>query len=637
MAIPASVLAGGPPTNDECSGATELTPSALCAPTAGTTEEATESTAPITCNGFTSTMANDVWYSFVATETEHIIYVTGSGGYDAIVQFFEGTCAGLDSLDCADETLADDTETINTTGLTIGSTYYFRTYSWNGVGTIHEACVTTVSDPPVNDDCSGVTAQNLIVGGSVVYNGDNLGATDDGQGLDSPQAWEAFTTTECLDITVEYCGTASIFEDAFFELFDGCPFTNAVAATSSDTTSCNDANWTIGFIGVPAGTWYYAVLAELGSMGPYSITVSGVACAPPPVNDDCAGATELTPGGATCVPTVGTTLSSTESLAPITCNGFTSPMANDVWYSFVATETSHDIMVTGSGGYDAIIQFFEGTCGGLDSLSCADATLADATETINATGLTIGTTYYFRTYAWNGLGTEFEACVVSAAEPPANSDCSNAESITVNDLADCPANSISGTTEAALHDGNDPDCDVTTAAFLDVWYTFNSGNSTEVNVDFTAGTATDLVLEVLDGCLGNSVFCTTTDPPPYAVAVDPNTDYLVRMFTNTQFGSGGEFTLCVSTDKAIGINEFGSDRISIFPNPASSSIIIRNSGQSLNANIELVDMSGKVVLAQTSVLAGDHNLDITSLAPGMYMLNMYNEDGLNAHHRVMVK
>ena len=60
----------------------------------------------------------------------------------------------------------------------------------------------TASGGPPNDDCTGVVNQALNAGSTIIFNGDNTGATDDGQGLGTAQVWEMFTTTECLDIEI---------------------------------------------------------------------------------------------------------------------------------------------------------------------------------------------------------------------------------------------------------------------------------------------------------------------------------------------------------------------------------------------------------------------------------------------------
>jgi hypothetical protein len=155
--------------NDDCGSATSLSvsPTSTCVTlVSGDTSAATESIAATSCNGFTGNSDDDVWYSFVATATEHDITVTPGTLNDLVVDLRSGACNGT-NIDCADNTTGSNDEVINATGLTIGNTYYVRVYSYGGganTGTF-DICVTTPSPtPPVNDDCANATA--LTVSGS---------------------------------------------------------------------------------------------------------------------------------------------------------------------------------------------------------------------------------------------------------------------------------------------------------------------------------------------------------------------------------------------------------------------------------------------------------------------------------------
>ncbi|MBK9536313.1 MAG: hypothetical protein IPO10_14280 [Flavobacteriales bacterium] len=57
----------------------------------------------------------------------------------------------------------------------------------------------------------------------------------------------------------------------------------------------------------------------------------------------------------TCTPTDGNTASATQSFAG--CSGTAN---DDVWYSFLATETSHVIRVNGYGTFDPVFELFDG-------------------------------------------------------------------------------------------------------------------------------------------------------------------------------------------------------------------------------------------------------------------------------------
>ncbi len=125
----------------------------------------------------------------------------------------------------------------------------------------------------------------------------------------------------------------------------------------------------------------------------------------------------LTPA-TTCNSVPGTTVDATESMAAILCNGFTSPTATDVWYSFTTATVSDSILVEGIDTFDAVIEFFSGDCGTLTSLGCEDSNFpqgSPVTERMFVSGLTVGSTYYFRVYDYGDLSTThtFNVCVMS--------------------------------------------------------------------------------------------------------------------------------------------------------------------------------------------------------------------------------
>lgn len=271
---------------------------------------------------------------------------------------------------------------------------------------------------PANDECSSVSTQVLPLGGSLDFTGDNTGATETndfvaGSGLEGFGAvvWHKFSTSGCADITLSYCGTASVFQNVAAFLAHSCPATDAdyTLYSAGNFTDCADGNATIVFTGVPAGEYYLPVLndPDAPAVGPYTIHVTATACPTPPANDDCANAAPLAVNN-WCNYSYYTGLGATESLAAITCNSFTGDANDDVWFSFVAT--SANMIVTAQGnddgdgdnntGYDAVMELFSGACGSLNSLTCQDSTLGSEPEQLHATGLTVGQTYFVRVYDW---------------------------------------------------------------------------------------------------------------------------------------------------------------------------------------------------------------------------------------------
>ena len=132
-----------------------------------------------------------------------------------------------------------------------------------------------------------------------------------------------------------------------------------------------------------------------GQAEDYNVTVSAPT---PPSNDACSGAISLTASvDTTCSTTTGSTQNATDNNENGDCTAGTELA---VWYSFVATSTSHDVTVDGATGIDAVIGAIS-SCGTTTTPAggaCTDATLAGDVEILNLTGLTIGNTYYVQVY-----------------------------------------------------------------------------------------------------------------------------------------------------------------------------------------------------------------------------------------------
>ena len=265
-----------------------------------------------------------------------------------------------------------------------------------------------------NATCSGAVVNPLSVGTPVSVNGDNTGAALDPV-FGVPVVWEAFTTMECADIAVAYCGTTPAFTGALITLAVGCPLTNFVFNTPGniDGDDCGDGNYTILFPNLPAGTYYYPVQQGAGSTGPYTITFTATACtATPPVNAVCAGAIPL-PSAAECTPVSGNVAFATAAgNTGIGCgNG---DVADGVWYSFEATSSAYELTVAPSAQFNAHVQVFSGACGSLTSIACAIGSNFGVQTVAELTGLTIGDTYYIRVSDWysgSPVTTGFFVCL----------------------------------------------------------------------------------------------------------------------------------------------------------------------------------------------------------------------------------
>lgn len=276
----ASALRGD--ANDECVTAIPVDVTATCTQVGYDASVATQSMDPALCNGFASPEANDLWFSFVATTAVTFIEVEGTLTFDPVLEAFSGTCGDLTSLACADATFppdppANSLETL-IMGTEVGSTYYLRVYSyWNPVPVdlAFALCIHEGSAAPENDLCSAVTPEQLDAGASLSFTGDNTGALDT-EGLGAGSVWHAFTISETMDLTVDYCGTPG-FGSAFEALYVGCPWTAYIPADSMNTSACADGAMTLYFANLCPGTYYYAVRLDAAAEGEYMLNVAGSA------------------------------------------------------------------------------------------------------------------------------------------------------------------------------------------------------------------------------------------------------------------------------------------------------------------------------------------------------------------------
>ena len=150
-----------PPANDDCANAIDLTVNQdlTCATvTAGTIAGGTASAeANATCGG---TPNNDVWYTFTATAILHNVSLENLAGSttDMYMSIFEGTCAAFTEVMCS------DAESATVAGLTIGTQYTVRVYTWNNdpiANTTFDICIGT-PPPPITTDIVTYTPEQLI-------------------------------------------------------------------------------------------------------------------------------------------------------------------------------------------------------------------------------------------------------------------------------------------------------------------------------------------------------------------------------------------------------------------------------------------------------------------------------------------
>lgn len=141
----------GQPSNDNCFGATSLTPSSTCVPVSGTVANASQS-----IPGCTGTADDDVWYSFVANQSSLGIQVTGGTGFNPVIQVFSGGCSSSSSLICSNNSTST-TETATISTLIVGITYWVRVYSFGATYPANPTFTICISPQAMIPPCSTST------------------------------------------------------------------------------------------------------------------------------------------------------------------------------------------------------------------------------------------------------------------------------------------------------------------------------------------------------------------------------------------------------------------------------------------------------------------------------------------------
>ncbi|AWI25202.1 T9SS type B sorting domain-containing protein [Flavobacterium pallidum] len=582
-----------PPTNDECTNATPVTvnttqtcnpANTVSANTYGSTASNPVLTPPLAGTGC-GPASNDVWFSFVAVAPTQIInfsniVTTPANASNLKINYsvFSGSCGALTNLFCSVATASI------ATGLTVGNTYYIRAYiapSNSEQSATFDLCITS---PPANDECTAAVTVPVNAGQycDAVASGNTLGATPSnpvlspvlpttgGCGPTNNDVWYSFTATSethmiSLSNVVPTPATATTLR-LNYSVFSG-----SCTGLTKLYCSTNYISMASGLI--PGNVYYirvYTSTPAVDTSATFDLCITS-----PPSNNECANAISVTPNtGQDCAPvnTVsGYTHGATPSLPnpPVAGTGCLQ-LNSDMWYSFTATSTSHAItlsnLVLSPSNSTAKLNYtvFSGTCDNLTKLYCS------TTNSTNATGLTIGNTYYVRIYSTLTAvdqSIKFDLCITS---PPVNDDCANAIDAPINSTAVCTTKSYGNTLGAT------PSTPTITGAGCtgtndDVWYKFTATNPIlfiNVNTIFASTGSVALNHTVFSGtCDALTTMYCSNSTTSVATGLTVGNVYYIRIYTaGTTVGDWATFSLCIKTPPPPAENEDCSSALPVTVN-----------------------------------------------------------------------
>ncbi|MFN0188926.1 MAG: T9SS type A sorting domain-containing protein [Bacteroidia bacterium] len=137
---------------------------------------------------------------------------------------------------------------------------------------------------------------------------------------------------------------------------------------------------------------------------------------------------------------------------------------------------------------------------------------------------------------------------------------------------------------------------------------------------FDGNTCTDAIFYV--DCLNGAIPGT---PTADTVALLGGTTYYIMV--DGFSGAIGAFSFEVNA-LTTGTNEINAKDFSVYPNPFTDVITIKNSSIAQNINVEIVNMVGQVIFKEQMNNLVSSNIDTKSLAKGVYFIRFISNEGI---------
>ena len=466
---------------------------------------------------------------------------------------------------------------------------------------------------PGNDNCQGATvliqtAECSPIGGTTVNATQSIpaiicsGLTGDAD----DDVWYTFTAVTS-NPTIYVTGDPSFdaVVDLRSDLCDGIPLTCIDAKGPGGTEKIYAG-------GLAVGSSYLIRIYSYGSgastQGTFTVCVFG---APPypPINDECYNAL-----GIDDPYSYGSTISATESIGPITCGGITGSSDDDVWFKFDAAFINQTITVVGTTYFDAVVDLRSPPCDGTP-LFCADATPMGGTESIKASGLTVGSTYLVRVYSYGSGTNSMGEFTISVSETVCLS-CPDYDFNLSPGIA-WQVHSSLISSEAC----NNYQINVTTGN----QYTFKTGCGAGATADF------DTYLELFDlNC--NSIISddNSCEENRSKIVWEANFDgYAYLNIHGSNPDAYGTYSLAYEISDPVSVPDPSilPNLMKVYPNPASTAFQIESKGI-LFTKVVIYDYTDRIIRifrmkSPTTSFVSD-NLQLT---PGLYILAIESNNG----------
>lgn len=325
--------------------------------------------------------------------------------------------------------------------------------------------------------------------------------------------------------------------------------TSGAAGTGATglAASGNTSGTTVNTNALTASTAYTFYVRSRCGGASFSGWTTGVAFSTAPANDACSGAITITCGGPSLT---GTTVgANNELMAVCGISDVTTQNTPGVWYKYVSNGTDVTFSTCDATSGDTRIAVFKGTCAALTCVGGNDDNDACLTKPLSSevtiTDTQAGATYYILVYAYSfsNPGTTTVSFVLTATCAPActptagNNEAANAQTLYVG------TTTASNNTCATASLGYAyPSCASAFATYYDVWYKFNTGATTFVDLSLTSANPVAVGYALYSGTpealtqVGS--VCSTNGALTSVTGLTANTTYYIRVYSTSKPARG---------------------------------------------------------------------------------------------------
>jgi len=279
-----------------------------------------------------------------------------------------------------------------------------------------------------------------------------------------------------------------------------------VGFTPGSGTTINTSSTSTTITGLSALTSYSFYVQKSCGAGSSSLKVGPSNFSTGGAGEDCSTAQLLSVASslATCS---YTTVSTGVSINGPTsfCSDINGNQAtNDKWFKFVAPANGKKLVLTTQAGTnnDWVMEVWTGCPGGTGyQFKCGDDQNGAMPEiSMCQNEYVAGQTYYVRVWTYIPFSTgTMNICIYETtmcAVAPSNDNCANAIRLSVNPPLSCATNARTFLNNYATRNTDASSCDASLLK-ADVWFVFNTGNFSDVDLNITAITATNFKSSVV--------------------------------------------------------------------------------------------------------------------------------------------